>query len=212
MQNMVDLSKSLPAPFQSLFKFQLYVLVPFLAVMLGLQLYAVYQTTTTTNNHDKGMMDHGVDTDFVNRMLTYIQDDGAVDEWVKVFNQTMNQLNMTDYSDDSTTTSEEQWRLMWLSVQTYLATVLQIVIAFVVTQTRVIVGFLNSNIGIVEGKVNRQLKRAVGDVFTDIFQTGFGAVKAKFLSLVRKLDRVEVEARKLKDKIPGAGLMSGFRK
>ena len=77
------------------------------------------------------------------------------------------------------------------------------------------VALANMNIDKLEKNVNDKLKAAVGDVFESIFQKGFGAVKAKFLDLVRKVDKIEqpllkVQAQmeqleKLKQ-IPGAGM------
>ena len=201
MKGMVDLSRSLPAPLQSLAKFQIYIVYPFLAVMLILQLVGVY-TSQATNGEVIVL------TNATARIL--FEDD---DDFVSKLTNSVDIDSTSAFGEEES--DENEWLLMWFAIQSYLTTALQIIIAFLMTQARTMVALANMNIDKLEKNVNDKLKAAVGDVFESIFQKGFGAVKAKFLDLVRKVDKIEqpllkVQAQmeqleKLKQ-IPGAGM------
>ena len=55
------------------------------------------------------------------------------------------------------------------------------------TQASAMALIVNWQLTILEGRVNKELRRAVGDVFEKIFQKGFGAVKSQFLKLLKKV-------------------------
>jgi hypothetical protein len=184
MQQAVDFSRDLPAPLQSVHKFQLYIMVPFLAVMLALQLWGVY---TTTQKLQGGAM-NGADAA---RMLVENSE-----------NVTMAPTMASTPSEDL----EEQFLGIWVAIQSYVSTVVQIVVAFLITQARAMTFIINSQIGVLEGRVNKELRKAVGDVFEKIFQKGFGAVKDQFLKLVKKVDKIEGPINKIKSKIPGGNI------
>jgi hypothetical protein len=76
---------------------------------------------------------------------------------------------------------------------------------------------INTQIAILERRVNKELRKAVGGVFDKIFRKGFGMVKQKFLVLIRKIDKIEGPINKVKSKIPGgvnipSGLASNIPK
>ena len=203
---MVDLSRSLPAPLQSLAKFQIYIVYPFLAVMLILQLVGVY-TSQATNGEVIVL------TNATARIL--FEDD---DDFVSKLTNSVDIDSTSAFGEEES--DENEWLLMWFAIQSYLTTALQIIIAFLMTQARTMVALANMNIDKLEKNVNDKLKAAVGDVFESIFQKGFGAVKAKFLDLVRKVDKIEQpllkaqaqmeQLEKLKQ-IPGAGMFGKSR-
>lgn len=202
MQDAVDFSKSLPAPMQSLAKYQVYVLIPFLAFMLGLQLYGVYTTSTKTAAGGSSSMDASSD----NVMGT-----------VRLFASTVSNVTTFAPSENPTaaptvvaTDEESEWLEMWIAIQTYVSTVIQIMVAFIVTQVRTMAALLNSQISVIERKTNRQLKAKVGDTFDKIFKKGFGTIRTKFLDLVRKIDKIEGPINQIKDKIPGGGNLGGI--
>jgi hypothetical protein len=206
MKGMVDLSRSLPAPLQSLAKFQIYIVYPFLAVMLILQLVGVY-TSQATNGEVIVL------TNATARIL--FEDD---DDFVSKLTNSVDIDSTSAFGEEES--DENEWLLMWFAIQSYLTTALQIIIAFLMTQARTMVALANMNIDKLEKNVNDKLKAAVGDVFESIFQKGFGAVKAKFLDLVRKVDKIEQpllkaqaqmeQLEKLKQ-IPGAGMFGKSR-
>jgi hypothetical protein len=156
MQQAVDFSKNLPAPLQSIEKYQLFIMMPFLAIMLSLQLWVVYATSQNIQNGSQ------------------------------TTNDNMEQLSLE----------------IWIAIQSYVSTVSQIVLAFLLTQTRVMAAIVNSQIALLEGRVNNQLRKAVGEVFETIFQKGFGAVKEQFLILVRKIDKIDGPVNDIKAKFP----------
>lgn len=207
LQDAVDASHSLPQPLQSVSKFQVYIIVPFLVAMLVLQLLAVYHSNP--GNQETDALLGGVSNNVagVVRALTSTEE---TDEWF--LEDTVNLISNTNDTVVAVDGEnyEHQWRLVWIAIQSYLATVLQIAVAFLLTQARVIIGFANVCIASTERDINGQLKKAVGDVFEDIFQKGFGEVKDKFLTLVRKMDRLEDPVRKVKANLPGGNLLSGL--
>lgn len=190
MQGVADLSRSLPAPLQSIAKFQVYIVAPFLAVMLILQLIGAYHIS-------QGMPEESVADDFV------------------AFNETSFRSLVTNSTDlDSTVIGSvtKEWSLLWIAVQAYLTTASQVILVFLVTQARVIVALANLNIARLEKSLNLKLKAAIGDTFESIFEKGFGAVKTKFLDLVHKIDLIEQPLRKVQESIPGAGMLGKFLK
>lgn len=205
LQDAVDTSHSLPRPLQSVSKFQVYIVVPFLVAMLVLQLLTVYHSNP--GNQETGELIDSVNVAGVVRALTSTEetDKWFLEDTANIISNTNNTVIAVDGEN-----YEHQWRLVWIAIQSYLATVLQIAVAFLLTQARVLTGFANVCIVSTERNINGQLKKAVGHVFEDIFQKGFGAVKDKFLTLVRKMDRLEDPVRKVKANLPGGNLLSGL--
>ena len=188
LQGVADLSRSLPAPLQSITNFQLYIVAPFLAVMLVLQLLGAYHSS-------RGIQDNVVATP---------------DEASVRYLATNSTLDMASMELGSEVMKE--WSLLWAAVQSYLIATLQIAIAFLMTQSRAIVALVNFNIGVLEANINSNLKAALGDCFESIFVMGFGAVKIKFLDLVHKIDLIEQPLRKVQESVPAAGLFGKFLK
>jgi hypothetical protein len=187
MQQAVDLSKDLPHPLTSIENYQVYVVVPFLCLCLLLQLWGVYATSRRTSEKfelDSVRFLADINENVTNNTLTSSAD-GTV-----------------DYTDDYTGRRSYLWFEICIAIQTYCTTVLQIALAFVVTQAKVMASWVNSQIFILERRVNRELKDAVGDVFESIFHQGFRAVRDKFLDVSRKLDKIEVHINGVKSKIP----------
>jgi hypothetical protein len=180
MQQAVDFSQNLPAPLQSIEKYQLFIMMPFLALMLSLQLWVVYATSQNIQN---GSVDA---TDNVRILLESTSNVSLTSTRIQTTNDNMEQLS-----------SE-----IWIAIQSYVSTVIQIVLAFLMTQARVMAAIINSQIALLEGLVNKQLRKAVGEVFETIFQKGFGAVKEQFLILVRKIDKIEGPVNDIKAKFP----------
>ena len=120
--------------------------------------------------------------------------------------------NSTDMDSSVIESAAKEWSLLWIAVQAYIMTASQIVLVFLVTQGRVIAALANLNISRIETSLNVKLKAAIGDTFESIFEKGFGAVKAKFLDLVHKIDLIEQPLRKVQESIPGAGLLGGAGK
>jgi hypothetical protein len=212
MQGMVDISRNLPAPLQSIEKFQIYVVAPFLAIVLILQLVSVYylQTADTQVVEEDGIE---IAMNATLRRLLLPEPDNDYGIIVNVTNSI--DLNATAAANDANDagSDENEWALVWLSIQAYVKTVVTIVVAFVLTQVRIIVALTNSQIGQLERNVNGTLREKAGSVFESVFQKGFGSVKAKFLRLVHKVDLIEQPLRKLQSKLPGsAGLMGKFMK
>jgi hypothetical protein len=180
MQQAVDFSKDLPLPLQSIEKYQLYIMMPFLAVMLALQLWGVYVTSQTIQVSVVDGTDDG-------RMLVESAE-----------NVTMTPSLSPTTNDDM----EQMFSEIWFAIQSYISTVIQIVLAFLLTQARAMAAIINSQIALLEGRVNKELRKAVGDVFEMIFQKGFSAVKDQFLVLVRKIDKIEGPINEIKSKFP----------
>lgn len=213
MQDVVDLRRTFPEPLKSVEKFQIYVMVPFLAVMLGLQLWGVYTTAQRGSNKDV--------EDAILGTARFLVEDGSINlsnttmidgEWM--LNATSETLAPTssvvdEAADVSGDSDDNEWLNMRIAIQTYVTTVLQIVLAFIITQVRAMVLLINSQIGVLEGRVNKKLRIAVGDVFETIFKKGFGIVKEKFLTLIRKIDKIEGPINEIKSKIPGGGSLPG---
>ena len=174
MQDAVDLSKDLPEPFKSVEKYELYFVMPFLAVMLILQLWGVYMTCHTETSSDLSDAKNVTIVD----SIRFLQD-----------NPTNVEIQMAD-----STTDPNDWSVQWfeirIAIQTYLTTLLQIGLAFLVTQVKIMVSLINSQIDLLEKRINKHLRSAVGDVFEDIFHKGFGIVKEKFLVLVSSWELV----------------------
>lgn len=173
--------------------------------MLVLQLFAVHQASLGSLRDDEEVAIEGLnDTSAgVFRALTSSQvSSEETAEWL--LNDPTNLIDnvnvtvMTPNEDNY----EHQWYLSWIAIQSYLATVLQVSIAFLLTQARAVTILTNVFIGSAERKINGQLKSAIGDVFQRIFQRGFGAVKLKFLTLIRKMDKLEEPMRKVKSNLP----------
>lgn len=188
MQKAVDFSRNLPAPLQSIQKFQIFIMGPFLAVMLALQLWGVYTATQKMQGGGMGEPDG-------TRMLLEV---GG------------NNVTLTPSIAPTTSQAsgdmEEQFLGIWIAIQSYLSTIVQIVIAFLITQARTMAAIVNSQIAILEGRVNKELRKAVGDVFEKIFQKGFGSVKDQFLKLVKKIDKIEGPINQIKSKIPDGNI------
>lgn len=157
----IDVSRSLPSPFQSAENFELYIVIPYLAVMLAIQLFGVYITTLTK----EGDFPPGENI---------VDNDERVDDW----------------------------HLIWTALQTYITAVVQIALVFVLTQARSLLFFVNKEIDIFEGNVNRELRKSVGGVFEEIFRRGFRLVKSKFLDLLNKVNKLEEPLQKLKVAFP----------
>ncbi|KAL3908622.1 MAG: hypothetical protein SGARI_002974, partial [Bacillariaceae sp.] len=110
MQQAVDFSRRLPAPLQSLQKYELYVMIPFLATMLALQVYGVYSTSQ--------------------------QDDAVVDAMGN--GRLLVETNVTEAPTMTSTLAPTmnndvtggQWLEIWVAVQCYVSTVVQVVLAF----------------------------------------------------------------------------------
>ncbi|KAG7353749.1 hypothetical protein IV203_003104 [Nitzschia inconspicua] len=189
MQHAVDISRDLPAPLQSIQKFQLYIMGPFLAVMLALQLWGIYTATQKIQDGAIGAMDD-------ERMLVETGNN------VTVVASMAPTLAPTSSDHDM----EAQLAAIWLAFQSYVSTVVQIIVAFLLTKARAMAAIINSQIAILEKRVNEELRKAVGDVFENIFQKGFGAVKVQFLKLVKKIDKIQGPINQLKAKIPGGDI------
>jgi hypothetical protein len=191
MKGLVDFSCSLSAPLQSLPEFQIYTVVPILAIMLILQLVGVYHTSQAMHEkvvvlaNETARLLLSQDDDFVSTVTNLVDIDSTV-----AFGE--------EESD------ENEYLLMWFAIQSYLATALQIAIAFLMTQARAMAALANMHIDMLERKVNDQLKAAVGGAFESLFQKGFGTVKAKFLVLVHNVDRIEQPLRQVQEQF-GAG-------
>lgn len=210
MQHIVDLSHTLPEPLKSLEKFQIYLLVPFLAVMLGLQLWGVYTTSLRASEEEVKDATLGTSRWLVENGIIGQADiaDSAASNYTSISSTNSATIAtgpelvaQTVVSDDGT--DDNEWLDIWIAIQTYVTTVLQIVLAFLITQVKAMVYLMNFQIGILESRVNKELRQAVGGVFETVFKKGFSAVKKKFLDLVRKIDKIESHINQMKSKIPG---------
>jgi hypothetical protein len=214
MQQVVVLSRDLPKTLQSIEKYQLYILVPFLAVMLGLQLWGVYAIS-----HRGGDVpgDRSSVSNAVRLLIVTFGNSSGLEENAVVAIGDVRNTSVADINEVAGPVSEETpgWienrSEILTAFQAYVTTVVQIVLAFLITQASVMAILINSQISILERRVNRELRKEVGDVFDDIFKKGFGMVKQKFLVLIRKLDKIEGPINQVKSKIPGGGdLPSSF--
>jgi hypothetical protein len=97
---------------------------------------------------------------------------------------------------------DKEWFLLWTAVRTYITAVGQILLAFLLTQMHNLIFFLNKQIGVFEGNINKELRRTVGGVFEDIFRRGFKIAKSKFLDLLKKVNKLEEPIEKLKAAFP----------
>jgi uncharacterized protein (UPF0335 family) len=173
--------------------------------MLGLQLYGVYVTARTMTSHEE---------DTSAAAARFLMADEGSDDGAALNGTTLSPVSMTASPSfapsfpPSTTTEYNEHELsdIWIAIQTYIATVVQIVIAFLLTQVRTMAAFLNSQISIMEGNINKQLEEQVGDIFEETFHKGFNAIRDKFLILVRKLDKLEGPINQVKNKVPGGDL------
>lgn len=157
----VDITKSIPKPIASKENLFKYVFLPTASVFLILQLVAIYTTT-----HDIAVDKNTNTTATSDRFLEAVASSDP-DEFATRLN------------------------LIQISIQTYLTTFVQMILAYIAALPAFIIIPMNKFIQSLEKDVNEKLDEYAGPTFQAIFVNGFGSVKTKMLEFIAKMENIE---------------------
>ena len=191
-------SNVIPAAFRSLDTMEKRFLYPFLAVVLAIQLVGVWfsQNAIAKANAEDLSVVVGTVVDSVNVTTDYYGYDSSNSSIY--INSTMggDYGNSTSNSTfivaiDDTEDPTSQWDLISGAVQTWLATVVELVTVFILSQIALIIQKINGFIGKIEDDVNGVLNKHVGGTFDLVFNKVMGGVREKMLKLIRDVEKIE---------------------
>lgn len=129
------------------------------------------------------------------------------------FNERKRNAEVGDSSTEEPFSSqwEAEWEVISSAFLTYATTILQLVIAFVVSQLSVIVNKLNEFIEKIEGDINIVITGKVGGTFKFVFSEKMGGVREKTLRLIRDMEKIEGPLKKLDDMRNAKDMLSSLK-
>jgi len=185
-----SISKVIPPMFRSRKMLEKRLLYPFLAVVLVMQLASVWKNEHVQN--------------------------AEVEDSSNSYEQSTDSFSSEAFTND--TEQEEpfsQWQAQWevlsSAVLTYVSTILQLVIAFIVTQISLIVKKLNAFVEKIEGDINTIINEQVGGTFKLVFSECMGGVREKMLKLIGDMEKIEGPLKKAEEMKNAQGMMNALK-
>jgi len=96
-----------------------------------------------------------------------------------------------------------------LSFKSWFATIIQLLITFLMTQFAALVKSINSIIAKIETDINDILDKKIRPTFDTIFTDGFGIIRNKMLEMIKKIEKIEGPLEKA-ESMGGINLSKGF--
>jgi hypothetical protein len=170
-------SRAVPTTFKSQSNLDKSIFYPTLAILLGIQLFGVYASIMVKEVNEGKISGIGSNTtDFV----------GEDKNIFGIENKTPDFVGQTE-----SVQSMAQLEIMIVSIQTYLTTILQLILAYIASNLSAIAKKINSFIKSIEIDVNQTLDKNIGGTFSLVFDEGLGGVRTKILKLIKDMEKIE---------------------
>lgn len=209
VKDSLDLAEYIPKFVQSQPMFDNYVVYPFLAGCLLMQLITTYASTHATVVDSAGD-ELAISGNFTDVNATDVSD--ATDESILVGNDTrllVDVLNNVQYNPNVTMTGagfmdelKDQWGLVMIALNAFIGAVVQILICFIMTQKSIVYTAINKKILQVSGHINVVLDDKVKPVFHDVLVKSMSFVKNELLTIIKKVEKIEGPLNKVSKSIP----------
>jgi hypothetical protein len=175
-------SRAVPSKFQSQEAMDLSIFYPLLGVLLGIQLFGILISVRMQQEGEESASLIG-NTDTT---VTEIADVGEVPYY--------------DIGDEAV--EPTQLEIMIVSIQTYMTTMVQLILAYLISNLSAIAKKINAFIKSIEVDVNDTIEIHTGEIFSLVFDKGLGGVRTKILKLIRDIEKIEGplnKAREMRD-------------
>lgn len=175
-------SRAVPSKFQSQEAMDLSMFYPLLGVLLGIQLFGILISVRMQQEGEESASMIG-NTD---NAVTEIADVGEVPYY--------------DIGDEAV--EPTQFEIMIVSIQTYMTTMVQLILAYLISNLSAIAKKINAFIKSIEVDVNDTIEKHTGEIFSLVFDKGLGGVRTKILKLIRDIEKIEGplnKAREMRD-------------
>ena len=169
----VCVDKNIPEPIKSTKNMSNYFFYPFLAGVLIFQLVGVYVSETVKNS----VVDPVAETDI---------------------STSTSEVPVEDSLEDPEFRSQFMLLIVTPLVN-YLGTILEMSIAFALSQVSLIVKEMNTRIENIETDVNKEFKKRTGPIFDMVFKEGMGTVRSKTLKLIKDIEKIEGPLKKAEE-------------
>ncbi len=202
-------SKAVPKTFQSQESLDRSIFYPLLGVLLCIQIFGVW-ASTHMNIEDGGEGDiystKGLNATTAGGLNGTIPEvlSGTVTKGVhETITEGFNATNSSQIYYINVTQNQEteptQMDIMLVSIQTYLTTMIQLILVYILSTIAAVTRKVNSFIKSIEGDVNDTLDKSIGDTFNVVFKEGLGGVRSKTLKLIRDMEKIEGPLKKAQE-------------
>ena len=167
-----SVSRAVPETFRSEEALDRRIFYPFVGILLFIQLVGIWISTTHQQRENHILTDSFDSTSSV-----------AIDA----------QIGDTD--------EPTQLELMIISIQTYLTSMIELVLAYVASNISVITRNINKFIKSIEEDFNNTLEKYSSETFSLVFDKGLGDVRTKTLKLIKDMEKIEGPLKKAEERM-----------